>query len=127
MSFVYEFSAHNDTFDSSVQNSDGLNVLATAINIADGIGYLFTLLGFLFNYFCYITANHLPESTSANLMKYVAVWDTISLVKIGLLDSALRKLGLQWELHSVRYSFECEKFRVCSMCVCVSVCCVYPG
>ena len=96
MSFVYKVSEENNTLDSPDQNSVGWKVFAVAaINVTDAVGYIFTLLGFLFNYFCYITTSHLPESTSATLMKYVAVWDTISLLKIGLLDGALRKFGLR--------------------------------
>ena len=129
MSFVYKVSEQNNTLDSPDQDSVGWNVLAVAaINVTDAVGYIFTLLGFLFNYFCYITASHLPESTSATLMKYVAVWDTISLLKIGLFDGALRKFGLRWELYSVRYFYArecvCMRVRVCvricvRLCVCI--------
>ena len=37
--------------------------------IAKIFGCLLTVVGFVFNYFCYITADHLPKSSSAILMK----------------------------------------------------------
>ncbi len=39
-----------------------------------------SLVGCVLNYFCYRTAEFLPESTTKYLMKHLAVWDTVSLV-----------------------------------------------
>ena len=100
MTFLDRVFPENDTLDEREQEMNW-KVLTTASIIVDVIGLCFTLMGFLFNYFSFITANHLPESSSAFLMKYIAVWDSISLFKIGLLDSGLTMIGLQWELYSV--------------------------
>ena len=100
MSVLQEIISQNDTLDQSSPDVNWI-FLGIATNIFDVLGLCFMILGFLFNYFCYITANHLPESSSATLMKYVAVWDSISLFKIGVLGSGMTTIGLQWELYSV--------------------------
>ena len=100
MSVSIEILSENYTLDFSVPDVKW-NFLGIATNIFDIVGLCFMLLGFLLNYFCYITGNHLPESSSATLMKYVAVWDSISLFKIGVLGSGMTAIGLQWELYSV--------------------------
>ena len=102
MAFVYVVGAGNDTLGDSVPDEDW-SLVKVATYVSDGIGLCFTLFGFLFNYFCFITADHLPVSTSATLMKYVAVWDTMNcLVKIGVLNTAMTsQIELQWETYTV--------------------------
>ncbi|XP_063713729.1 uncharacterized protein LOC134841629 [Symsagittifera roscoffensis] len=40
-------------------------------------GFVVSVLGLVGNFLCYITANELPASNSAFLMKHLAVWDSI--------------------------------------------------
>ena len=57
-------------------------------------GGTISFLGLIMNYFCYKTSLALPlQSTSTNLMAYLAVWDSISVVHDGLIDMGLKSLG----------------------------------
>ncbi|XP_075254529.1 uncharacterized protein LOC142345948 [Convolutriloba macropyga] len=65
-----------------------------ATQIASIAGLVITILGFLLNYFCFITAGQLPESSSARLMKYLAVWDSISSMQDGVFNLGLKAFGV---------------------------------
>ncbi len=65
-------------------------------------GMVVTILGILGNTLCYITAGCLPESTSAHLMKYLAIWDSISASQDGILNLGLRFFGINFFALNVR-------------------------
>lgn len=53
-------------------------------------GVVMTILGFVFNFFCFITAGYMPQTNSAHLMRYLAVWDSICAMRAGILHLGLR-------------------------------------
>ena len=65
-----------------------------ATKYVNGIGFSVTVLGFLLNYFCFLAAGCLPESSSATLIKYLAVWDSIASMQDGVLNLGMTLLDI---------------------------------
>ena len=105
MDFIFNVEPPNSTEASIYLKNDLLEVeffvlpLSMMKLVAKVFGVSISFLGFLFNYFCFITADQLPKASSAVIMKYVAVYDTImgfyGVLKIG---SSLMQQNLD-ELH----------------------------
>ncbi|XP_063724323.1 uncharacterized protein LOC134851977 [Symsagittifera roscoffensis] len=57
-------------------------------------GTVISLIGILLNYFCFLTADKLPKSSSASLMKHAAFWDSVSAMNNGVVKMGLQQLGL---------------------------------
>ena len=65
--------------------------------VCQTVGFVISLIGLIFNFFCYHTSLSLPtQSTSTVLMSYLAIWDTISEVHDGILDNGFKRL---FDLH----------------------------
>ena len=58
------------------------------------LGSFLSIIGMVGNCLCFITAKHLPPSTSAFLMRYLALWDTVSAFQDGILHLGLRFFGV---------------------------------
>ena len=56
-------------------------------------GMVVTVLGLIANYLSYLTAFELGQSNSANLMKHLAMWDSIALFETGIFNYGLNFLG----------------------------------
>ena len=67
-------------------------------------GTVISLIGILLNYFCFITADKLPKSSSASLMKHAAFWDSVSAMNNGVVKMGLQQLGLDLDNLSVSTS-----------------------
>ena len=65
-------------------------------------GVIVTALGLIGNYLCYVTAGYLPESTSAYLMKYLAVWDSIAVLQDGIVNLGSKLADYDLSTISVR-------------------------
>ena len=57
-------------------------------------GFCLSIIGMALNYLCYITAEELPSSSSAFLMKHLAVWDSVTASVNGVVRLGLPYLGL---------------------------------
>ncbi len=59
-----------------------------------------SLLGLLGNFWSYKAADFMPKSNSSVLMKYLAVWDSLAVVHLGLATSLTDLFNLQ-TLHQI--------------------------
>ncbi len=58
------------------------------VTIAIGLfGAIVSVLGSVGNYLCFRTAHFLPESTTKYLMKHLAVWDAVSVIQAGFVET----------------------------------------
>ena len=58
------------------------------------IGAVISLIGLVLNYFCFLAADCLPESSSATLVKYLAVWDSLAAIQDGIIYLGLPTFGI---------------------------------
>ncbi len=68
------------------------------------VGVVATVFGLIGNYFCFVTAGFLPESTSANLIKYLAVWDSIAVLQDGIVNLGFKLPN--FDLSGIHVSYE---------------------
>ena len=69
------------------------NNCSEALRVARLIGCSLAVVGFVLNYLCFLAARCMPESSSATLMKYLAVWDSLASFADGVLHLGLQVLG----------------------------------
>ena len=68
-------------------------------------GLVITIVGVMCNYLCYRTAAYLPESTSAGLVRYLAIWDSLSAIQDGILHLGFRVFDVNLASVNVRHTF----------------------
>jgi len=96
MNSSVEISSHQDYQSSSgttTTTPEGGFPWSEAIDYLCLYGMIMTSIGFVFNFFCYITAGHMPQTNSAHLMRYLAVWDSIRAITDGFLYLGSRYFG----------------------------------
>ena len=57
------------------------------------VGFVVAVCGFGLNSLCYLAANQLPNSSSATLIKHVAIFDSWAAFQDGVLDLGFKILG----------------------------------
>ena len=57
------------------------------------VGFVVAVCGFGLNSLCYLAANQLPKSSSATLIKHVAIFDSWAAFQDGVLDLGFKILG----------------------------------
>ncbi len=86
-SFTTEF---NTSLEVISADDEPVIIWVHAKHAARFCGFVITLLGFVGNGLCYLTAKHMPDSISVHLIKYLAVWDSLSSIHDGVFDHGLR-------------------------------------
>ena len=100
-------------------SSDYLNYNYLAENEAENIspwngpfnygclfGFNLAIFGVIGNSLCFHTAGYLPASTSAYLMRYLAVWDTLAATQDGIFNLGLRF----FDINLADYDVSCTIF-----------------
>ena len=59
---------------------------------------VFSVLGLLGNFLSYKTADFMPKSNSSVLMKYLAVWDSVSVCLSGIIPGSIDLAGFYFRM-----------------------------
>ena len=98
---VLNVSSTEQMFSDGVQD-EGYSVLRQMWTGTKVLKAVVSLLGLVGNLLSYKAAHFMPRSNSSVLMRYLAVWDSIAVVHVGLLSVPLNAFNVELFVKNVR-------------------------